>query len=49
MAGLSYKLGRRIEWDPSEEKIIALPGEDLDAALLANEEKIPVPHALAST
>jgi predicted dehydrogenase len=40
MAGLSYKLGRRIEWDPQAEKIIALPGEDLDAVLLANEEKV---------
>jgi predicted dehydrogenase len=40
MAGLSYKLGRRIEWDHAAEKIIAKPGEDLDAALLANEEKV---------
>lgn len=40
MAGLSYKLGRRIEWDKASEKIIAKPGEDLDAALLANEEKV---------
>lgn len=37
MGGLSYKLGRRIDWDPVAEKIIALPGEDLDAALLANK------------
>lgn len=36
MAGLSYKLGRRIEWDPGEQKIIAKPGEDLDAVLLSN-------------
>jgi len=34
MAGLSYKIGRRIEWDPATEQIIALPGEDLDAILL---------------
>lgn len=40
MAGLSYKLGRRIEWDKASEKIIAKPGEDLDAALLANEERV---------
>ncbi len=33
MAGLSYKIGRRIEWDRETEKIIALPGEDLDAIL----------------
>jgi hypothetical protein len=36
MAGLSYKLGRRIDWDPVAGKIIALPGEDLDAVLLRN-------------
>jgi len=33
MAGLSYKIGRRIEFDHATEKIIALPGEDLDAIL----------------
>lgn len=33
MAGLSYKIGRRIEFDRTTEKIIALPGEDLDAIL----------------
>lgn len=42
MAGLSYKLGRRIEWDAASEKIIAKPGEDLDAILTLNEEKIMV-------
>jgi predicted dehydrogenase len=36
MGGLAYKLGRKIEWDPVAEKIIAKPGEDLDAVLLAN-------------
>ena len=36
MGGLSYKLGRRIEWDPVAEQIIAKPGEDLDAILLQN-------------
>jgi predicted dehydrogenase len=36
MAGLSYKLGRRIDWDPVEQMIIAKPGEDLDAVLLSN-------------
>jgi predicted dehydrogenase len=40
MAGLSYKLGRRIEWDRASEKIIIKPGEDLDAALLADVEKL---------
>lgn len=42
MAGLSYKIGRRIDWDASSEKIISLPGEDLDAILLANTEKVKV-------
>ena len=37
MGGLSYRLGRRINWDPAAQKIIALPGEDLDAVLLANK------------
>ncbi|MBK8291578.1 MAG: Gfo/Idh/MocA family oxidoreductase [Flammeovirgaceae bacterium] len=37
MAGLSYKLGRRIEWDAAAEKIITKPGEDLDAILVNNE------------
>lgn len=36
MAGLSYKTGRKIEWDPVAERIISLPGEDLDAILLDN-------------
>ncbi len=36
MAGLSYKTGRKIEWDPVAERIISLPGEDLDAILLEN-------------
>jgi predicted dehydrogenase len=42
MAGVSYKLGRRIEWDRAAEKIITKPGEDLDAVLLANQEKVAV-------
>jgi predicted dehydrogenase len=37
MGGLSYKLGRRINWDPAAQKIVALPGEDLDAVLLGNK------------
>jgi predicted dehydrogenase len=37
MGGLSYKLGRRMDWDRSTERIIAKPGEDLDAVLLANK------------
>jgi hypothetical protein len=37
MGGLSYKIGRKIEWDNEVQKIIALPGEDLDAILLDNK------------
>jgi predicted dehydrogenase len=36
MAGLSYKTGRKIEWDPVNEQIISLQGENLDAILLDN-------------
>lgn len=36
MAGLSWKLGRRMEWDPVMEEIVAMEGEDLDALLLAS-------------
>ncbi|MDH5399801.1 MAG: Gfo/Idh/MocA family oxidoreductase [Cyclobacteriaceae bacterium] len=35
MGGISWKAGRRMEWDPVKEEIIALPGEDLDAILLS--------------
>jgi predicted dehydrogenase len=42
MAGLSYKIGRRIDWDVQAEKIIARPGEDLDAILLSNTERVLV-------
>jgi predicted dehydrogenase len=40
MAGLSYKLGRRIDWDPVKEEIVPVPGYDLDEVLLANVERI---------
>ncbi|MBX2960958.1 MAG: Gfo/Idh/MocA family oxidoreductase [Cyclobacteriaceae bacterium] len=40
MAGLSYKLNRAIEWDAEAQKIIAKPGEDLDAILIADQEKV---------
>jgi predicted dehydrogenase len=40
MAGLSYKLGRRIDWDPTKEELVPVPGYDLDEVLLANVEKI---------
>lgn len=35
MAGVSWKAGRRVDWDPLKEEIIALPGEDLDEILLS--------------
>lgn len=35
MAGLAYKIGRRIEWDHATETIITQEGEDLDAILLS--------------
>lgn len=40
MASLSYKLGRRIDWDPVKEEIVPVPGFDLDEALLANVERL---------
>ena len=35
MAGLSYKLGRRIEWDNEQEQLKPIEGIDFDEALLA--------------
>jgi predicted dehydrogenase len=40
MAGLSYKLGRRIDWDRQSEVILPIEGIDLDAALLADQERL---------
>ncbi|MCB0565181.1 MAG: Gfo/Idh/MocA family oxidoreductase [Phaeodactylibacter sp.] len=37
MGGLSWKIGRRIEWDATRQEIIALPGEDLDEILLSTQ------------
>ncbi len=34
MAGLSWKLGRRIDWDPEGEVIVPIEGVDLDAVLV---------------
>ena len=36
MAGLSYKLGRRIDWDPANEMIVPIEGIDFDKVLLDN-------------
>ena len=38
MAGLSWKLGRRIEWDAEREIIVANPGENLDEILRAGKK-----------
>ena len=40
MGGISYKLGRKIEWDPIQEKIMDVPGFDLDEVLLMDQEKV---------
>lgn len=40
MAGLAYKIGRRMEWDLVNDEIIALPGEDLDKILLSDTDDI---------
>lgn len=40
MAGLSYKLGRRIDWNRENESIVPVEGYDLDEALLANVERL---------
>lgn len=37
MGGLSYKLGRRIDWDPVSERIVPVPGADLDEVLLSGK------------
>ena len=37
MAGLSWKLGKRIEWDKETETIKPIEGLDLDEVLLSNE------------
>lgn len=34
MGGISWKAGRRVQWDHATESIVALPGEDLDEVLL---------------
>jgi predicted dehydrogenase len=36
MTGLSWKLGRRIEWDPAEQRIVPIEGINFDEVLLAS-------------
>ena len=40
MAGLSYKLGRRIDWNHAKQEIMQIKGYDLDEVLLTDKEKI---------
>jgi len=40
MGGLSYKLGRRIDWDKTTQQIVPVPGYNLDDILLRDVEKI---------
>lgn len=40
MAGLSYKLGRRIDWDKTKEQLVPISGIDFDDVLLANVERV---------
>ena len=40
MGGLSYKLGRRIDWDAEKQEIVPIEGFDLDEVLLMNKEKV---------
>lgn len=40
MGGLSYKLGRRIDWDPAQQEIVPIEGFDLDEVLLTDTEKL---------
>ena len=42
MAGLSWKIGRRVDWDPVKDEIVALPGENLDEILLSTKLAVPV-------
>lgn len=38
MAGLAYKLGKRIDWNPVTEEIVPIEGIDFDEVLLKNKE-----------
>ena len=40
MAGVSYKIGRRIDWDPANQEIVPVDGYDLDEVLLMDQEKL---------
>ncbi|MBT8237295.1 MAG: Gfo/Idh/MocA family oxidoreductase [Croceitalea sp.] len=40
MTGLSWKLGRRIEWDAEKEIIVPIDGVDFDKILLSNDSSL---------
>ncbi len=40
MGGVSYKLGRRVDWDEVNQEIVPIEGYDLDEVLLMNQERI---------
>jgi hypothetical protein len=40
MGGITYKLGRRIDWDTVKQEIGPVPGYDLDEVLLRDVEKV---------
>ncbi|WP_422350592.1 Gfo/Idh/MocA family protein [Flagellimonas sp.] len=49
MAGLSWKLGRKIEWDVDKEELKPIPGINFDEVLLANGQwETPVNEILES-
>jgi hypothetical protein len=33
-------MGKRIDWDPTTEELVPIPGYDLDEVLLANVERV---------
>ncbi len=43
MAGLSWKLGRRIEWDVENQQLVPIEGVDFDQVLLAGDWKMHEP------
>ena len=40
MGGISYKLGRRVDWDSEKGEIKPIEGYDLDEVLLADQERV---------
>ena len=40
MGGISFKLGRRVDWDAEKNEIVPIEGFDLDEVLLADQERV---------